>query len=403
MAQKPLTDKQCREAVNAVVRHGSQVAAALEMNLPLETLRHRVRTAKRRKIKPTIKPPAIIANLPETEEALRAALRRAPMSLDDIASRFKLTRGKALDLCDRLRARGANLFQSGDVFSIEKTPVPLDRCDDLHVFKSDARGVYRFGVVSDNHLGSKYAREDVLNDLYDTFAREGITRVYNAGNWIDGEAHFNKFDLNVRGMQAQVDYFAKTYPHRKGITTYYVAGDDHEGWYAQREGVDIGRLAEDAATAHGRKDLKYLGYMEAYIALQHAKTGGTAHMLVVHPGGGSSYALSYAPQKFIESLQGGEKPAVVIFGHWHKMDVFNYRNVWSIQAGTTEDQTPFMRKRKLEAHVGGLIVELHQDARGAIVRCRNEQIRYFDRGYYNHQYNPAGPLAKKPVLRRRTV
>lgn len=340
---------------------------------------------------------------PVPEEELLGRLRRSLgpdlRDIDTIAHNTGIKRSKILPLCRTLHAEGANIFIAGNQVSLEKTPVPVSHDPDLHVFKSDKRGHYRFGIVSDNHLCSKYAREDVLGDLYDTFQREGITRVYNAGNWIDGEARFNKFDLHVYGMTPQLEYFAKHYPQRRGITTYYVAGDDHEGWYARDHGADIGRMAEQVAIDHGRRDLRYLGYMESFIRLQHLVTGRASQMLVVHPGGGSAYAISYSPQKFVESLQGGEKPAVVIFGHWHKMDVFNYRNVWCIQAGTTEDQTPFMRKQKLEAHVGGLIVELTQDDRGAITRCKNDQIRYFDRGYYNNGYSVAGRVNRNHVRR----
>jgi predicted phosphodiesterase len=404
MAAKPLTDAQCRQAVNALARHGQKTIAAEVLDLSLGSFMNRIRQAKRRGIAATAaakKSGNKTVQVGDPEVRLRSLLMHGSMSLDEISVHLKITRGKALDLCDALRSKGANVFQAGELYSIEKQPVPTERRDELHLYRSDAKGVYRFGVVSDNHLCSKYAREDVLNDLYDLFARDGITRVYNAGNWIDGEARFNKFDLKVHGMQEQVQYFANNYPQRKGITTYYVAGDDHEGWYSQREGVDIGRMAENAARELGRKDLFYLGYMEAYITLQHAKTKKTTQMLVVHPGGGSSYAISYAPQKYVESLQGGEKPAVVIFGHWHKMAVFNYRNCWIAQAGTTEDQTPFMRKLKLEAHVGGLIIELHQDENGAITDCISQQRRYFDRGYYNYQFNPAGPLGMKRGVRKR--
>jgi hypothetical protein len=61
----------------------------------------------------------------------------------------------------------------------------------------------------------------------------------------------------------------------------------------------------------GRKDLINLGYMECFIPLKHAKTGVTSMVHVIHPGGGSAYAISYTMQKQIESYEGGEKPAIV--------------------------------------------------------------------------------------------
>lgn len=89
----------------------------------------------------------------------------------------------------------------------------------------------RFGVVSDNHLGSKYERLDVLKALYAIFEEAGIKTVYNAGNMIDGEARFNKYDLHKHGLEDQVNYLVDVYPKGRGITTYYVTGDDHEGWF----------------------------------------------------------------------------------------------------------------------------------------------------------------------------
>jgi len=161
-----------------------------------------------------------------------------------------------------------------------------------------------------------------------------------------------------------------------------VWGDDHEGWYVQREGIDVGAYAEHIMREAGH-DWINLGFMESHILLRNANSGKTQTLAVVHPGGGSAYALSYTIQKIVESYEGGEKPAVGLYGHYHKMMAANVRNVWAIQTGCQQDQTPFMRKKRLEAHVGGVLVKLRQDPRtGAIVSCLPELIRYFNREYY---------------------
>ena len=255
-------------------------------------------------------------------------------------------------------------------------------------YASRSDDTYVFGVVSDNHLGSRYERLDVLNDLYDKFADAGVDRVYNAGNWIEGESRFNHHELLVHGMDAQLRYLARNYPRREGITTYAVAGDDHEGWYAQREGIDIGNHAENIMREAGRQDWVNLGYMEAHVRLVNANSKSEAIMAVVHPGGGSAYATSYTIQKIIESLDGGEKPAVGIYGHYHKLIAMNVRNVWTLQAGTTKDQDSFMRKKRIEAHVGGTIVTMKQDREsGAIIRFTPEMHRYFTRGFYGARWS----------------
>jgi biotin operon repressor len=394
--RESVPDAVLRRTFEALVANGgNQTATAAALGMARSGLQARLFSAEQR-LGLRFEPKPEVQDDGQMRERLIRLLKGAA-TLDAIAERLSITRGQALDRCEGLRAEGFNVFQRGDRYSIEAVPQQLPYDDALHLYESDERGRYRFGLVTDNHLGSKYAREDVLHDLYDWFEREGVKRVYNAGNWIDGEARFNRHDLLVHGMDAQLKYFADRYPQRDGMTTYFIAGDDHEGWYAKDGGIDIGKRAEQTAREAGRADLRYLGYMESYIRLRHAVSGREAQMLVVHPGGGSSYAISYAPQKYVEALQGGEKPAVVLFGHWHKMDCFNYRNVWIVQGGTTEDQTPFMRKQKLEAHVGGMIVELEQDELGAIPVCVPKMRRYFDRGYYNNQFNMAGDITRHPI------
>lgn len=237
-----------------------------------------------------------------------------------------------------------------------------------------------FGVVADMHMCSNYERLDVLNEAYDTFAERGITAVLCPGNYVDGECRFNAHELKVRGIADQCHYAIGNWPTRKGITTYYVDGDDHEGWYQQREGIEFGRYLELEARASGRSDLVYMGYMEADIELKAPK--GSAIIKVIHCGGGSTYATSYTMQKLAESFQGGEKPAVVIAGHYHKADYCFPRAVHCVQGGTCQDQTRFMRKKKLSAHLGFSVISLQQDMRGSVTRFAYEFYPFWDRGYY---------------------
>lgn len=329
----------------------------------------------------------------DPDEILRR-IKRGPLSLDALARAVECSPGSALDAILAQQKAGRNIVCLGGLYSLSATPAPTEFDPDLHLWRSDAHGSYRFGVISDTHYGSKYCREEVPDQLYDWFAREGLRRVYHAGNWIDGEARFNKFDLipEAHGMQAQLDYMVAKYPRRAGIATYYVAGDDHEGWYNQREGVDIGRMLETTARDAGRTDLRYIGYMESFVTLEHRKTGETSKLLICHPGGGSAYATSYAPQKAVESWQPGEKPGCVVFGHWHKIDFSCIRGVYAIQAGCTKSQDPFARKKRLQYHIGGWIVELQQDPGGALTGCKLELRQWFDRDYHNGQWSHSGAI-----------
>ena len=239
-----------------------------------------------------------------------------------------------------------------------------------------------FGAFGDLHAASKYCRWDVREDLVRRSEKRGCQAIFDTGNWIDGDARFNQFDVEERGMERQLQLLADRHP-KTDLEIYAIAGDDHEGWYAQREGVNIGRYCQTVMRQAGHKWTD-LGYMESHVRLKNANTGKSQVMAVNHPGGGSAYALSYRPQKIVESLEGGEKPAVMLIGHYHKLECVIVRNVWVIQTGCQQDQSPFMRKKGIDAHVGGVIVTLEQDPKtGAIIGCTPEILRYFNKDYYS--------------------
>lgn len=300
------------------------------------------------------------------------------ISFEQLSDKFDVGIGKVKGIIDSLKNDNKNFdFHSDGVGmkgTIEKSSPTIINAKHL-IGKR-----IKFGFVTDNHLGSKYERLDVLNAIYKRFELEGITTVYNAGNVIDGEARFNKFDIHKYGMQAQCEYFAEVYPSIKGLKTLFITGDDHEGWYVQREGVNIGEFMQSIAQKAGRNDLVYLGHMEHDIIFK-AKHG-QAVMRVIHPGGGSSYAYSYTSQKIVESYTPGEKPHIVLGGHYHKACYNFIRGVHFLQGGTTMDQSPFMRKKRLEAHVGGWIVEIQQGQNGVIQSFLCEWIPFYDKGFY---------------------
>ncbi len=220
----------------------------------------------------------------------------------------------------------------------------------------------RFGAIGDSHLCSKYERNDILNAIYDVYASEGIRDVYHTGNYIDGEARFNFTDIHTHGIDNQVQYFIDKYPRRAGVTTHFIAGDDHEGWYSQKTGIDIGKHTEDMARRSGREDLRYLGYMESDVL-----AGGSVPVRVLHAGGGSAISISYTSQKIVDSYRDADRPLILLVGHYHKSEFLpNYRGVYIFQTGTTQMQTPFMRKKRLHADLGAWIVSVNEFDDGSI-------------------------------------
>lgn len=401
MVEQCLTEGFAPLGRSGVGRGSAVYEAAKRLGIDAGTLGNTIRTGK---IVPdwslfrATEPKPIIIPTPQADpgtiDRVLASLRTKPLTLIEIAVQAQISKGQALDALEAAKERGLNLHLVGEHWSVERTQTPAFAQDgEIPVYMSRPDNTFVFGAVADSHLGSKYERLDCLNDIYDRFVTAKVDRVFHAGNWIEGEARFNKTDISVHGMDRQIEYCVQKYPQRPGIHTYAVTGDDHEGWYAQREAIDIGRHLENQMRRAGREDWHNLGFMEAHVRLVNANTGKWAILAVVHPGGGSAYADSYVVQKIIESLDGGEKPAVALYGHYHKCLAGEYRNVWWVLVPSTKDQDIFMRKKRLRSVVGGGIIGLEQDPEtGAIIGMSPKLWRYFNKGYYNDRWSHSGEV-----------
>jgi hypothetical protein len=251
------------------------------------------------------------------------------------------------------------------------------------VLPVDDQGWLTYGVLGDTHLCCKEERLAELHNFYDILAESGITTAFHAGNIVDGYiARINGGSVYDSSIDGQCQYVIDNYPARKGITTYYITGDDHEGWW-QKEGFNFGAYLQYLAEDQGRHDLKYIGHVESDVEIVGKKKDTSTIIKVQHPGGGSAYARSYTGQKQVEAFEGGEKPAVLIQGHYHVSNYMNDRNVHVVSLPGFQDQTVFARKKRLRMEVGGGIISFQRNPDdGAITRLRVEFIRYFTRGYY---------------------
>lgn len=286
------------------------------------------------------------------------------LSREAIAARLDLSTEEAEAVLQEMAQRGYNV--EGGVVSKQ----PSGRRVVTEHFHGPE---VRFGLLSDTHLGNHHALEDQLHEAYEIFRQEEITTVYTCGNLLDGEKTYRgqEYEIKVMGADNCADYLARTWPKVPGITTYHIASSScHEGYYLKSAGLLIGRMIENR-----RPDMVYLGLDEADVVLHDSEARPTLRL--IHPGGGSSYADSYRPQKIVESYHGGEKPTMLAIGHYHKAGVYDIRDVLVLQAGCLERQTPFMRKQALMAKLGFWVVEVKFTEHGSLRRVRTEWFKYY--------------------------
>lgn len=211
----------------------------------------------------------------------------------------------------------------------------------------------RFGIVSDTHYGSLYHYYEGMAASYEFFQAEGIKTVLHPGDVIDGHRVYKgqEFELLRVGQDAQIAEMTLHAPKIEGLVTRFITGN-HDASIKNLAGVCTG-----PAIQASRPDWVYEGEEQAMIRF--VTPAGPYDVMMMHPGGGSSYAISYRAQKLVEQLEGGTKPNMLLLGHYHKAsDLPMYRNISVIQCGTMQRQTPFMARNGLAAHVGCWIVEV---------------------------------------------
>jgi len=207
-----------------------------------------------------------------------------------------------------------------------------------------------FGVLSDLHIGHKNYRPDVLQDAIKNFDKRGVEFVCIPGDIMEGmsgrDGHI--YELSHIGASAQMEYAIDQLSQIEQQKYFIIASNSHDGWFNSKGnmGYDVSKDLEKNIP-----DMHFLGNDEGDL------DASGMHIRLTHPGDGTAYAISYKAQKYANALSGGQKPNIVLEGHYHKSMYMFYRNMHMFEAGTLEDQTIFMKKKQTPAHVGYWIVE----------------------------------------------
>lgn len=208
---------------------------------------------------------------------------------------------------------------------------------------------YKFGVVADTQLCSRYQQLTYLRHFYVLCEEEGIKDIYHAGDVSDGQEMYrgHTYEIFLHGADAQRDYIKEYYPTYEGCTTHMIGGS-HDESHWKRAGADI-----LAAVARGRQDIKFHGLYGAFLDI------GPITGYVMHGDGGVAYARSYKMQKIIEQFTPENKPDLLLLGHYHvPCHLPAYRNVEGFQLPCFQAQTPYLKKKGLAPVIGGMIITI---------------------------------------------
>lgn len=274
----------------------------------------------------------------------RLLKERKPQSLDILAQELGIGVDVVQTAIDNLREKGYTFQSEGGTVVRSKSQTEGSIFDYSKKFSHNLH----FGVVSDTHLGSKKERLDALDKMYDTFQKEGVHDVFHVGDLTDGWQVYQgqEFEVHKFGQDEQVDYAVHEYPKRKGIVTHFITGN-HDLKQYEKGGIDIGM-----PVSQKRTDMKYLGQAYARVILPEG-----VELDLLHPGGGSAYALSYKAQRYINNLSPHDIPNILVFGHYHCAFYMDYRNVHFLQVPAFKDSGIWEKRLGLNPTTGGWLVD----------------------------------------------
>ena len=213
----------------------------------------------------------------------------------------------------------------------------------------------RIGVITDTHLGSVSMPPERMYQAFEEFRKEKVDFITHSGDVTEGMSNRpgHIYELSHLGYDQQKALAIEVFSQWSDTDIYAIDGN-HDRWFLKSNGAKIVSDIDNAVP-----NFHFIGHDEGSISLK-----GKATLWLWHGEDGNSYALSYRLQKILESLTGGEKPNAMHAGHTHKFVSIFERHVFCTSVGCMQSQTPWMRGKRIAAHVGFAIVDYWVNDRG---------------------------------------
>jgi UDP-2,3-diacylglucosamine pyrophosphatase LpxH len=278
---------------------------------------------------------------------------------------------RVLRLLDEAKDYGAELGVNGDHVGRKPPPPKLT----VRVVLPPGK-THRFMVASDIHIGNAYHLKDPFQDFIHRGYDAGIRTCLVPGDILSGCYRHSRWE-DLPGFDAQAGLAAETFPRLPGLE-YWAIGGNHDQTFEDMIGMSVCKALEEVFQRQGRKDLHMLGMRGAYLRLgERGKRGLLTEMW--HPIGKTAYALSYKLQKHVEGYAPGQKPDVLLAGHWHQQCYFTTRGVHAMSCGTWQGgQSAFGKALGGAPSIGGWTISWAATKDGTIREFQPTWHAYYE-------------------------
>ena len=316
-------------------------------------------------------PAAQISPKLDRTKRLYELIKRGPVSLADLCDKLDLSPSKTKTLIEEAQTQGLKIHVEHDHIGIQPS-APDERIQTVGIAPVIGER-QQVAVISDTHLGSKYCLREQLKDFIHYAYSKGIREILHPGDVLDGMYRHGLWEVSHSGLDAQAEDLFETLPNLPGLNYRCITGN-HDWTFTEANGVDVGQYLQNFFREKGRNDLHFYGNRGAFL-----KVGGAVFHLW-HPKSGAGYARSYAIQKHIEKYSSGEKPAVLLTGHWHVYVHCLERGVHGIACPTFQGGgSAFSKSLGGAPAIGGLLLDWGLTADGTMRDFRLEYRTYYER------------------------
>ena len=303
--------------------------------------------------------------------------RKGPTSFHLLCDRLHLPPGKVFKLIEEAKKLGVRVHVEHDHVGIRFPETSED-----HLLTESIKPVgvapvvgkrQKIAVISDTHLGSKYCLREQLKDFIHYAYEQGVREIVHPGDVLDGCYRHGLWEVSHSGLDEQTRDLFETLPRLPGLHYHCITGN-HDFTFTEQIGADIGDFVEAHFRAKGRNDIHFHGNRSAFLKLR----GAVVHLW--HPKKGMGYARSYAVQKQIEKYSSGEKPAILLVGHWHTFVYCMERGVHGIACPTFQGGgSAFSKSLGGAPSIGGLVLSWELTEHGTMRGFNLEYRAYFER------------------------
>jgi predicted phosphodiesterase len=200
----------------------------------------------------------------------------------------------------------------------------------------------------------------------------GVRHIVHCGDLLDGCYKHGVFELSHTGLEDQSQDLFETLPAKDGLVYHCVTGN-HDHTFTEKTGVNVGQFIKGYFREHGRRDIIFYGDCGAFIEIM----GVVIHLW--HPMGGGSYAKSYKLQKQIEKYGSGEKPDILLAGHWHQFAVVEDRGVLGVGMPCFQASgSAFSKRLGGQPALGGILLQWEIAGKDTVRNISVERRRYFE-------------------------